>query len=106
MIDGCSLSKYLFRVMLPMLKPYIQTAFTLSLIGSLKYFDLIFIMTAGGPHNSSELMATYMFQMAFRFRRMGYGSTVASGMFIIVVVASLLFLWLFKKVFKQEDDYA
>lgn len=102
-IDGASLSQYFFRVVLPLLKPSIQTACTLSMIGSLKYFDLVYIMTEGGPNYSSELMATYMYRMTFRFRRMGYGSAIASGMFIIVVVFSLIFLFVSNRLLKEED---
>jgi raffinose/stachyose/melibiose transport system permease protein len=102
-IDGASLSQYFFRIMLPMLRFSIQTACTLSMIGSLKYFDLIYIMTEGGPGSSSELMATYMYRMTFRFRRMGYGSSIASGMFIIVVIFSLLFLFISNKLLKEDD---
>jgi raffinose/stachyose/melibiose transport system permease protein len=103
LIDGASLSQYFFRIMLPMLRFSIQTACTLSMIGSLKYFDLIYIMTEGGPGSSSELMATYMYRMTFRFRRMGYGSSIASGMFIIVVVFSLVFLFVSNKLLKEDD---
>jgi raffinose/stachyose/melibiose transport system permease protein len=92
-IDGADLGQYFFKIALPMLWPSIKTACTLSMIGSLKYFDLIYIMTEGGPNYSSELMATYMYRMTFRFRRMGYGATIASGMFIIITIFSLIFLF-------------
>ncbi|GHT77100.1 sugar ABC transporter permease [Spirochaetia bacterium] len=104
-IDGASLSQYFFSIVLPMIKMSIQTACTLSMIGSLKYFDLIYIMTEGGPNSSSELMATYMYRMTFRFRRMGYGSAIASGMFIIVVLFSLVFLFISNKTLKENDLY-
>jgi raffinose/stachyose/melibiose transport system permease protein len=103
LIDGATLSQYFFRIILPMIKISIQTACTLSMIGSLKYFDLVYIMTEGGPNSSSELMATYMYRMTFRFRRMGYGSAIASGMFIIVVVFSLLFLFISNIIMKENE---
>ena len=70
-IDGTSVGQYFFLIMLPMLKGSIKTARTLSMIGSLKYFDLVYIMTEGDRY-SSELMATYMYRMTFRARRMGW----------------------------------
>lgn len=101
-IDGVSVWQHFFRILLPMLYPSFRTAATLSIIASLKYFDLIYIITEGGPNNSSELMATYMYRMTFRFRRMGYGSAIASGMFIVVTVFSLGFLWLANR--RREED--
>jgi raffinose/stachyose/melibiose transport system permease protein len=101
-IDGASLSRYFFNIAIPMLKGAFKTAFTLSMIGSLKYFDLIYIMTEGGPNYSSELMATYMYRITFRAREMGYGATIASGMFIFVVVFSLLFLFASNKLLKED----
>jgi raffinose/stachyose/melibiose transport system permease protein len=63
---------------------------TLSTIGSLKYFDLIYVMTGGGPGTATELMATYMYKTAFVRLNMGYGSTVASGMFILITLTALI----------------
>ena len=54
------------------------------------YDDLIYVMTGGGPGNASELMATYMYKNAFLSQRMGYGSAIASGMFIIITIISLI----------------
>jgi raffinose/stachyose/melibiose transport system permease protein len=55
----------------------------------LKYFDLIWVMTEGGPSRATELMATYMYKEAFSSFRMGYGSTIATAMFLIVMTAGL-----------------
>lgn len=102
-IDGASLSQYFFRIALPMLKRSIKTAATLSMVGSLKYFDLIFIMTEGGPNYSSELMATYMYRTSFRAHRMGYGATIAAGMFIIITIFVLIIQYTMNR--KREGDY-
>ncbi|MCL2069015.1 MAG: sugar ABC transporter permease, partial [Oscillospiraceae bacterium] len=63
----------------------------LSIIGSLAYFDLVWIMTGGGPNGYSELMATYMFRRAFNTDTMGYASAVAGSMFIISMIVVLIF---------------
>ena len=88
-IDGASGSQYFWRVELPQMRGILATAMTLSLIGSLKYFDLIWVMTEGGPSHATELMATYMYKQAFSSFRMGYGSTIATAMFTIVMIAAL-----------------
>lgn len=90
MIDGASKFQYYTRIVLPMLSGYIRTAIILSMIGSLKYFDLIFVLTNGGPVGSTELMSTYMYKNAFTMFKMGYGSAIAFALFFIVILFSIL----------------
>jgi raffinose/stachyose/melibiose transport system permease protein len=89
-IDGATRSQYFWRVSLPLLRPTIISGMTLSIIGSLKYFDLIYVMTGGGPGVATELMATYMYKTSFIRFNMGYGATVASGMFILITLTALI----------------
>lgn len=100
-IDGATRGQYVRKIAIPLLGPIFKTACTMSLIGSLKYFDLIWNMTQGGPVNSTELMATYMYKHSFQQFNMGYGSCVAAGMFILITVIALLF----QKVFVVKEDY-
>jgi raffinose/stachyose/melibiose transport system permease protein len=90
LIDGAGEGGYYRFVALPMVVGTVRTGILLSLIGSLKYFDLIWVMTEGGPSNASELMATYMYKKAFPSFEMGYGSTVASALFLIVMAIALV----------------
>ena len=98
LIDGATRGQYFYKIVLPILSPTIRNACVLSLVGSLKYFDLIYVMTGGGPNASvggtmsgaTELMATYMYKNAFSMNEMGYGSTVAVGMFLIVTSVSAI----------------
>jgi raffinose/stachyose/melibiose transport system permease protein len=96
-IDGATRGQYFRHVALPMLSPVIRTACILSLIGSLKYFDLIYVMTGGGPGTATELMATYMYKLSFQHFQMGYGSTAAAGMFILVTSIALIIQSLIKE---------
>lgn len=100
-IDGANRRQYLFKVAIPMLGPIFKTACTMSMIGSLKYFDMIWNMTQGGPAGGTELMATYMYKLSFQQWKMGYGSAVAAGMFILITVIALLF----QKVFVVKEDF-
>ena len=100
-IDGATRGQYTTKIAIPMMGPVFKTACTLSLVGSLKYFDLIWNMTQGGPSNSTELMATYMYKLSFGQFKMGYGSCVAALMFILVTAVALLF----QKVFVVKEDY-
>lgn len=89
-IDGATRGQYFFRIALPLLVPSMKSAAILSMVGSLKYFDLIYVMTGGGPGTSTELMATYMYKQSFKTFNMGYGSAVAGGMFILITMVSLI----------------
>ncbi|MCL2864495.1 MAG: sugar ABC transporter permease [Lachnospiraceae bacterium] len=89
-IDGATRSQYFWRVALPLLWPTIRNGAVLSIVGSLSFFDLIFVMTGGGPGIASELMATYMYRNAFQIMRVGYGATVASAMFILITIIALI----------------
>lgn len=89
-IDGATKGQYFWHVAIPLLRPTLIAAATLSLVGSLKYFDLIYVMTNGGPGTATELMATYMYKLSFSEFNMGYGSAVAGGMFILITVIAIL----------------
>jgi len=89
-IDGSTQSQYFWRVSLPLLRPTVISGMILSIIGSLKYFDLVYVMTGGGPGVASELMATYMYKFSFIRFNLGYGSTVASGMFVLITLTALI----------------
>lgn len=89
-IDGATRGQYFWKIALPLLTPSLKSAAILSMVGSLKYFDLIYVMTGGGPGTATELMATYMYKLSFSQFNMGYGSTVAAGMFILISIVSLI----------------
>ena len=89
-IDGATRGQYFWRVSLPLLRPTVVSGMTISIIGSLKYFDLVFVMTGGGPGVSTEIMATYMYRTSFIRYNMGYGATIASGMFILITLVALI----------------
>ncbi len=87
-IDGATRRQYVMSVALPLLVPTIKSAVIMSVTGSLKYFDLVYVMTGGGPGTSTELMATYMYKNSFVTYNMGYGSAIAGGMFILITLVA------------------
>jgi raffinose/stachyose/melibiose transport system permease protein len=89
-LDGASGWTIFRRLKLPHLQGTIRTGAMLAMIGSLRYFDLVYVMTGGGPDDASEVMATYMYSTVFASFRLGYGSTIAAAMFIVVMVIALL----------------
>ncbi|MFJ7974900.1 carbohydrate ABC transporter permease [Peribacillus sp. JNUCC 23] len=93
MIDGANSRQRFFKITLPLLMPIIITSSILSIIGSLKYFDLIYVMTGGGPNNSTELMATYMYEETFTNFNMGFGSSISFSMFLIALVITIIIVF-------------
>lgn len=89
-LDGASEATIFWRIKLPHLQGTIRTGAMLAVIGSLRYFDLIYVMTAGGPDGASEVMATYMYRTVFASFQLGYGSTIASAMFLVVTLIAAL----------------
>lgn len=94
-LDGAKGWRMLWHVVLPQLRPATFIAFVVTIIGALRSFDLISIMTGGGPFGSSRVLAYYMFEVAlseYGFR-MGYGAAIAVVLFAIMMVFITYFLW-------------
>ena len=89
-LDGASSWQAFTRVTLPLLWPVLSTLLVLWFIESMQTFAFIYVMTDGGPHGSTEVMATYMYRMAFEGRMFAYGSAMAIVMTAIVLLMSLI----------------
>jgi raffinose/stachyose/melibiose transport system permease protein len=96
-IDGANDLQTLWYVTIPMLSRTIFTTVYLSVLGSIQQFDLVWLMTEGGPVNSSEVLTTYMYRHGFVSFRLGYGSSVALVLFLICLVFSLLYQGVFTR---------
>ncbi len=96
-IDGANGLQVLRYVTIPMLSKTIFTTIYLSVLGSLSQFDLVWLMTEGGPVNASEVLTTYMYRHGFVSFRLGYGSSVALILFVICLVFSLIYQRLFMR---------
>lgn len=90
-IDGASTFNKIRFITLPLLGPTIRIWGFLAIIGSLQLFDLVWIMTQGGPAERSNTMATYMFSNGFVRYQFGYGCAVAVILFAISFVCALLY---------------
>lgn len=90
-IDGCSRIQTLHYVTLPLLGSTIRLSIYLSVLGSLQFFDLIWVMTTGGPVGASDTMATYLYKFGFQRFQLGYGSAVAVLMFLICFGFSIIY---------------
>ena len=90
-IDGANGGQVIRHVTIPLLAPTIRLSLFLSVLGSLQIFDLVWVMTTGGPVNSSETMATYLYRYGFQRFSIGYGSAVAVVLFAICFAFSFVY---------------
>ena len=92
-VDGASRWQEIRHLVLPMLRPAGVIVVALSMINALRSFDIVYIMTQGGPFRSSDTLALMMYREAFRSYNMGYGSAVAVAIFMTTAVVVLLYFW-------------
>ncbi len=98
-IDGASKTKAFFYVTLPLIKPMMITSISLNCIGSLKFFDLVYNMTQGGPNHNSEVLATHLYQQGFKYFKYGYSSAIA----VVLLILCLLVTFIVNKCIKIEN---
>lgn len=96
-IDGANKWHQFWKITLPLLTPTIFLNLVNGLIGAMQVFTQSFIMTNGGPANSTLFYVFYLFNNAFRYFRMGYASAMALILFVIIFLLTLLILWSSKK---------
>jgi len=92
LIDGASPFQCFYLITLPLLRPTLVVAILFRAIDALKTFDIIFVMTQGGPSNASETINILLFNQAFSYFNMGYASSMAVALFAIVMGASLILM--------------
>ena len=98
-IDGASGWKRTFFITIPMIWDTIILAVILCISGSLKTFDLIYVMTNGGPAHSTEVMAIYMYEKTFSSMKYGYGSAVS----LYIFVFSLVLIWVSRMILQRKS---
>jgi len=98
-IDGASKWVQFRFITFPLIKNILKIDAVLIVTGSLKYYDLIAVMTGGGPNHATELMSTYMFYQGFRTLKYGYSAAIG----IVLLLLCIFALFLLNKVFKSES---
>jgi multiple sugar transport system permease protein/raffinose/stachyose/melibiose transport system permease protein len=91
-LEGANFFQIFFFVILPTIKGTVTLLVLNSLIGSFKVFDIVMIMTKGGPYHSSEVVSTYMYSRAFLMNEYGYGAAVALILALVIAVCSTLYM--------------
>ena len=88
-IDGATYWQRFWRITFPLLTPTLFFVLVISLIGSFQVFNLVYIMTEGGPGNSTQVYVYYLWENAFSYFRMGYASAMAYILFLIMLAITL-----------------
>lgn len=96
-IDGAGRWRQFRDITIPLMRPTILVLLMLGLIYTFKVFDLIFIMTGGGPVNASTVFPLYAYRLAFINFEFSLGAAVSSVMFFILIALSAVYLWMMRK---------
>jgi raffinose/stachyose/melibiose transport system permease protein len=98
-IDGSGAIQTAFKITIPLITPMLKVCVTFSVIGSLKIFDLIYVLTNGGPAHASEVPSTLMVKTIFLSYRYGYGSAMA----VFIIAECFICAYLVGKIFHRAD---
>lgn len=98
-IDGANGIQTALHITIPLMKPILKVCVTFAVVGSLKNFDLVYVMTGGGPAGASQLPSTLMVETIFSRNMYGYGSSMA----IFIILECFLFAWLIRKAFRDNE---
>ena len=103
-IDGAGGFQTLIRITFPLLKSTTLSLVLLGIIGSLKTFELVYVMTEGGPYHASEMLPTFAFLEAFKLQNVGYASAISMVLLVIAIVSSLSMVRVFGAGFMTGRD--
>ena len=99
-IDGASGWQTFRYIVFPLLRPITVVVVTIAVVNGFKVFDLIWVMTQGGPYRSSETLAITMYRESFVSFRLGYGAAIANILSVIVIIFSVFYL---RSIFRREE---
>lgn len=89
-IDGATKVQTFRYLTLPLVKPMMVTSLSLNCIGSLKFFDLVYNMTQGGPNHRTDVLATHLYTQGFQYFKYGYASAISVVLLIMCLIVSFI----------------
>ena len=98
-LDGASEWQQFKNITVPLIRPILKVDAVLIITGALKYYDLVAVMTNGGPNHATEVMSTYMYYEAFNVLKFGYSSAIG----VVLLILCMSAVMLTNKVFKTEN---
>lgn len=100
-VDGANLWQQIRHVLVPLIRGPLTTVVLITAIAAFQVFDLVYLLTNGGPARSTSVLAHFMFQAAFHFRKVGYGATIGVALMVLILAISLLLIRL-RRGFEEE----
>ncbi|WP_368231032.1 carbohydrate ABC transporter permease, partial [Blautia wexlerae] len=98
-IDGATGWQQFKYITFPLIKPILKIDAVLIITGSLKYYDLVAVMTSGGPNHATEVMSTYMYYQSFNILNYGYASAIG----VVLMLLCMLSVGISNRVFKTDE---
>lgn len=98
-IDGATGWQQFKYITFPLIKPILKIDAVLIITGSLKYYDLVAVMTSGGPNHATEVMSTYMYYQSFNILNYGYASAIG----VVLMLLCILSVGISNRVFKTDE---
>jgi multiple sugar transport system permease protein/raffinose/stachyose/melibiose transport system permease protein len=90
-IDGANARQQFLRIIVPLLRPASVVVITLAVINTLKGFDIVFVLTKGGPFHMSSNLAMFMYEETFFKYRLGYGAAIATALFALAIIVVIIY---------------
>ena len=103
-VDGANGFQTMVRITFPLVKNTTLSLVLLGIIGSLKTFELVYVLTQGGPNHASEMLPTFAFLEAFQLQNVGYASAISVVLLVIAVISSLSMVRVFGAGFITGDE--
>lgn len=89
-LDGASYLNQIRHIVIPALYPIISVVMLLNIIGGLRIFDIVYVMTRGGPNRATEVLATYMYEQGFQLNAMGVASAIAVIIILLAIIVAVV----------------
>ena len=102
-IDGAGAWRRLTKVTLPIIRPVIEVVFVLGFVFTIKVFDVVIGLTNGGPANSTQLIATWAYNLSFQEFEYGAGAAMNTVLLLIALVAAPLYIWLNRQTLRGDS---
>lgn len=99
LLDGAHSLRMFWHITFPLLRPITTVVISISLVNGLQVFNIIWVMTQGGPYDSSQTLATWMYEQSFEYFRLGYGSAIAV---LLTVLVFLLTGWYLRRSLQRS----
>lgn len=98
-IDGANRFETFFKITVPMIKPALLSVITLGFVYTFKVFDLVWVMTKGGPVNGTDLLSTYAYKLSFEQFQFSMGAASANVLFVILMIVGMFYI----KLISQDE---